>query len=116
MHEKYGPIVRISPYEVHIATPDFFNDIYTQTDRRDIWQWQRRGFGANDSTLSTPHHDHHRKRRAAINPLFSKQRVVRLLPTMEERLRSLWARFEAFQETGTVINLQHAFGAFAAGG
>ncbi len=113
MHLEYGPIVRISPFEVHVSTPDFFNEIYSQTERRDIWRWQRRGFGANESTLSTPLHDHHRKRRAAINPLFSKQRIVKLLPTMKERLASLMKRFETFEGTGEVLNLQHGMAAFA---
>ena len=115
MHERYGPIIRISPHEIHVSTPDFFPEIYSQTERRDIWRWQRRGFGAPDSTLSTVHHDHHRQRRAALNPLFSRQRIVRLQPVMQERLNSLLARIKTFGEDGQILNVQHAFGAFAAG-
>ena len=39
LHKKYGPIVRINPYEVHIDDPDFYDDIYVSGGKRKTEQW-----------------------------------------------------------------------------
>ena len=115
MHEKYGPIIRINPYEIHIATPDFFNEIYSQTEKRDVWGWRKKGFGISVSTLTTLSHDLHRRRRAALNPLFSKQRIVKLQPVIQESVDALMGRIRECGEKGEVVNLKLAFAAFTAG-
>ncbi|KAL9110368.1 MAG: hypothetical protein Q9227_005099 [Pyrenula ochraceoflavens] len=114
LHEQYGPVVRINPYELHFSDPEFFHEIYSQTEKRDAWHWRKKGFGIDHSTLTTLQHDLHRKRRSALNPLFSKQRIAKLQPMIVERVNALVKRIKQFGEDGEVIDFKTAFGAFTA--
>ena len=39
LHEKYGPVVRINPFEVHINDPDFYDELYVAASKRRTEQW-----------------------------------------------------------------------------
>ena len=116
MHEKYGPIIRINPYEIHVSTPDFFSTIYSGAHtKRDKWGWALKGFGIDFSALSTVPHDVHRMRRAALNPLFSKAKIRQMQPVIQERVDAVLDRLDGFKKSGDVVNLKLAFAAFTAG-
>ncbi|KAK0728769.1 cytochrome P450 [Lasiosphaeria miniovina] len=61
MHEGYGPIVRVNPDEIHINDPSWVNTLYTNA--------------AHGALFSTVGHDIHRKRQAAVSPVFSRASV-----------------------------------------
>lgn len=116
MHERYGPIVRINPHEIHVSTPEFFNTIYSGGHtKRDKWGWALKGFGIDFSVLSTIPHDLHRTRRAALNPLFSKAKIRQMQPVIQERVDAVLDRLDGFKKNGEVVNLKLAFAAFTAG-
>lgn len=116
MHEKYGPIIRINPYEIHVATPDFYEKLYAGPgNRRNKWKWFVDQFNIPESGFATADHDAHRIRRAAINPFFSKGAVRRLQPVIDERTDTLLARIPEFRVNKLPINMNHAFTAFTNG-
>ncbi|KAK3321170.1 cytochrome P450 [Cercophora scortea] len=112
MHKQYGPIVRISPAEIHVETPSFADELYSTSRRRDKWERFTRCFGIPDSVFTTVDHDVHRMRRAALNPFFSTASVRRLQPVIEERLDRLLERFAEFQETGETMAVNMAYAAY----
>lgn len=113
MHEKYGPIVRINPYELHIETPEYYDEIYAGGGkRRDKWDWFCNQFGIPESTFATASHEKHRMRRAALNPFFSTASVRRLQPLIEERLDKLMGRFAEFQDSSKSMTVSLAYAAF----
>ncbi|KAK2792149.1 hypothetical protein FQN52_003917 [Onygenales sp. PD_12] len=112
MHEKYGPIVRINPEELHIRDAEFFDEIYSAGNkkRHKYDKWAKMA-GAPTSTSTTVDHDLHRQRRAAINPSFSKRAVVGLEPKVQQKVDTLCERFEALARTGEPVRLDVAYGA-----
>ena len=96
LHKQYGPIIRISPWELHVSDPDFYETIYASSalgHRRDKYEWFTKSFGMDKSVFGTPGHDLHRMRRAALAPYFSMASVRRLQPVIQERVDVLLERF-----------------------
>ena len=114
MHDRYGPIVRINPVELHIETPDFYEKLYGG-NRRDKWDWIVQQFGIPEATFSTVSADLHRLRRSALNPFFSKASVRKLQPVIQEKVDILLARLKEFGGSGAVMNVGHAFAAYTNG-
>src|SRR5436190_22646653 len=106
MHKKYGPIVRINPFELHVETPDFYERLYAGGGKkRNRWEWFTRQFGLPESIVASAEHDKHRIRRAALNPFFSKAAVRRLQPVLDEKLDKLLARFADFQASERIMTV-----------
>ncbi|KAH8697528.1 benzoate 4-monooxygenase cytochrome P450 [Talaromyces proteolyticus] len=115
MHEKYGPIVRINPRQVHIIDPDFYDEIYAGGNRkRDKDPAFTPRLGMSLSVISTVPHDHHRLRRRILNNFFSKQSVTNLEPMLQEKIDKLSQRLRDAKEAGTVVKLEYAFAAVTA--
>ncbi|EKG18136.1 Cytochrome P450 [Macrophomina phaseolina MS6] len=73
-----------------------------------------RGYTFPGATIATIDHDLHRKRRAILNPYFSKRAVAGLEPIINERLDVLCSRVREIAAGGTAIDLTSAFSAFTA--
>jgi hypothetical protein len=115
LHKKYGPIVRINPYELHISTPQFYETLYSSSKKRDKWYWQTKMLGVNSSAFATVNHVKHRERRSALNPYFSAASARRLQPVVDERVRACVARFRDLKGSGDVARLVVITSAFANG-
>jgi len=78
MHDKYGPIVRITPDELHIDDPEYWHEVYcnnSSTRPIDKQEKLRYRFGVPDAIFSTPGGELHRSRRQAMAGFFSRQRL-----------------------------------------
>ncbi|KAL5376808.1 hypothetical protein DPSP01_010219 [Paraphaeosphaeria sporulosa] len=112
LHQKYGPIIRINPYELHVKDPDFYDELYSGPgQKRDKWGWATEMFGNSSSGFGTVSHDLHRLRRNALNPFFSKQAIGRMEPLIRGLIEKLCERFEQSQQSGEPVNTLHAYAA-----
>ncbi|KAI0011562.1 cytochrome P450 [Xylariaceae sp. FL0662B] len=113
LHRKYGPFVRINPYEVHCDDPEFFDVLYVSSAKRrtDKWEWAIRQSWTRNSTFKTIAHDLHRQRRSQLGPFFSKASVRKLEPLIASKVDRLCGRLEESCTAGTAVMLTHAFAA-----
>lgn len=119
LHTRYGPIIRINPFEVHISDPYYYDTIYASTargEKQDKWEWSAKQLGLAGTMIATVGHDHHRARRAAVNHFFSMASVRKLQPMIEERVGQLIERVRGFKDSdGKVLKINQLFSAFTNG-
>ncbi|KAI1818677.1 putative cytochrome P450 [Poronia punctata] len=110
MHDKYGPIVRISPEELHCNDPSFIDTVYAGGSvRRDKYEYYASQFGIPESVFGTVHHNLHRLRRGAMNRFFSKASVTKLEPTIHSKIDKLCRQLSTYIGTRKPLQLNMAF-------
>lgn len=91
LHKQYGPILRISPEELHVSSPDFYNTVFApppdpktrQAPKRHKWKRYVGIFGHPDlSAFGTIDHDKHKMRRGVMDRFFSPAMVKKVAPTI----------------------------------
>ncbi|KAH7032190.1 cytochrome protein [Macrophomina phaseolina] len=114
-HEKYGPIVRITPWEIHICDPDFYDELYSAKSRHSKMPYLAHRFNIAQSTFDVVSHANHQRRRAAVAPFFSRQKILEFSPYIQSRVDRLCSIFQQqYAGTDKVICLNEAWGALAA--
>ncbi|KAK6081697.1 cytochrome P450 [Seiridium cupressi] len=119
MHKKYGPIIRISPYELHVHDPAFFEQLYRQDGRWDKYAWAYDAFAGPGATVFTAEHDLHKARRQPLNSYFAKAKVAKRQDLIKRNVIKLCGRLSEFATTAAsdkttkTVNLGAATSAFA---
>lgn len=78
----------------------------------DKYDWMAGRFGCDTSVFTTGPDEVHRVRRGALNPFFSRARILDLQDIIRQKLDVLLARIREFQKDGRVLRLNRAFMAF----
>ncbi|GIJ85129.1 hypothetical protein Asppvi_003985 [Aspergillus pseudoviridinutans] len=108
LHEKYGPIVRISPTELHVNDPDYYEVLYSRDSPRNKYEYYQKTLNAPLALLNTIDHHLHRQLRAQLNPFFSNARIRRQEPAIKALVDKLCRRLEELKNTGQPLNIEHA--------
>lgn len=108
---RSGPIVRISPFELHISDPEYFDILYSNNLPINKSRWYTGQFDMSYATFGTIEHKQHRLRRSALNPFFSKQMINRLEPTIQTVVEKLSSRLEEFRGTGKPVEMRATYSA-----
>lgn len=111
--KSIGPIVRISPHELHINDPEFYDHLYGTTLKLDKNPWITKQFGNQLSTMGTASHDLHKLRRKAIAPFLSSTRIIQLEGLITSKIERLCDLFSHARDSKTALNIHSAYRATA---
>lgn len=112
LHERYGPIVRITPWEIHIKDPDYYGTVYAGPGKhrnKDPWF---SFISFPQSIFSTNGHELHRARRKVIAQFFKKNAVAATEPLIRENTEALCKHFSSACETRQPLELHAGFYSF----
>lgn len=113
--KKTGPIVRITPWEVHVDDYDYYETIYSTTEHYDKLKSLQHRLSAPWASFSTPEHDIHRARRSALAPFFSKRKVVNYTPFIKALVEKICRRVDTeYKGKHRVLNLNHMWASYTA--
>ncbi|KAL4803097.1 cytochrome P450 [Aspergillus unguis] len=107
LHKKYGPIIRISPSELHVNDPEYYDVIYSRDSPRNKYFYYQRTLNAPLALINAEDQHRHRLVRSQLNPFFSTTRIRQLEPTLKSLVDKLCARLEELKGTDQVVNIEH---------
>ncbi|KAL4941900.1 hypothetical protein BDV06DRAFT_222655 [Aspergillus oleicola] len=114
LHEGYGPIIRVTPDEIHINDVGFLDAVYASAMvPRDKYSYQIRSLRVPGGVGTTVDYHLHRTRREALVPFFSKRNILYLESVIAEKVEQLKNVFVSHKDDGRVVNLSDLFFAFA---
>ncbi|KAI1850422.1 hypothetical protein JX266_004280 [Neoarthrinium moseri] len=113
LHKYYGPIIRISPHELHVNDAAFFDTLYNRQEG--VWHkydWSVDAFATKGATLWTADHTLHKNRRQPLGPFFSKVKVSSQQDMIMRHVQALFDRLSSFAASKKTVDLGAAFTAF----
>jgi hypothetical protein len=114
LHRIYGPVVRISPNEVHLSDPDNYDTIYSQNGKYTKDPRFYAGFGLDSNAMFVAYTESaHRFRRAPLNPFFSRRAVLGLEGIVQEKVAKFLQRLQTDVNNGRPFNIASAYKALS---
>ncbi|OJJ70134.1 hypothetical protein ASPBRDRAFT_45449 [Aspergillus brasiliensis CBS 101740] len=110
MHQCYGPIIQVSPDELHISDPSYHKQLFVMGGARktDLYPASYRGTPYEDFTEIIKTHNVHRLVRAPIDKYFSRASMMAAEPQVVNCIKRFTSRLGEFKDTGKPVNLSYA--------
>ncbi|KAK7926904.1 hypothetical protein PG985_003902 [Apiospora marii] len=107
-HEKYGPVVRLNPNEVHINDISVFHEIFDRTKRftKDPATYS---VGVSNAMTMTIPVEAHRAKRQVLDPVFSKRRVNMMEDYIYDEIDRIFHKIDECTGKGEEVPLHEMF-------
>ncbi|EGY14474.1 trichodiene oxygenase [Verticillium dahliae VdLs.17] len=118
MHEKYGPVVRVTPDEIHVDDPTFYEVLFSPTDMVDKLPFLTAAGNLPGVVSFSTLGEFHRPRRQAVSPFFTRAKVLDNFASMKGAIRSVANRFShrlstEFAGKNITVNIRHMLASIA---
>jgi hypothetical protein len=104
-----GPVVRISPNEVHLSDSENYDKIYNVGGAYYKDPIYYGAWGRDTFIFTIVHNDVHRRRRAPFNPFFSRKNVLETESVVQDKVNRLCRRVREAIAADKPINLHAGF-------
>ncbi|KAI0473333.1 cytochrome P450 [Xylariaceae sp. FL0804] len=107
-HHKYGPVVRISPNEVHLNDASLYHEIYKQNSAftKDPISY---ALGVSEAMAFTVPVEKHKVKRKTLDPNFSKQRVGLMEDGLYDELELVFERIDEYMKRGVEVPIMELY-------
>ncbi|KAL4953185.1 cytochrome P450 [Aspergillus filifer] len=114
LHKQYGPIIRVTPDEIHINDVGFLDTVYAPSMAgKDKYAYQLRSLRVPGGVGTTANHKLHKVRRESLTHFFSKKNILHLEGVITDKVDQLKELIATHVANKTPINLSDAFFAFS---
>ncbi|KAL8769010.1 MAG: hypothetical protein Q9209_004927 [Squamulea sp. 1 TL-2023] len=103
LHQQYGPIIRINPFELHINDPERYSEIYNFNRHL-----EKRDYHIQNVQHTGPH-PQHRPLRRALDPYLSRSTIQSLEPLIKHNMEALCRHLSAARSNHQPIDLSHLY-------
>jgi len=101
--------VRIAPNEIHLSDVDNFDRVYYIGSKFGKDRSFYGALGDQTSMFSTASNELHRRRRAPLNPFFSRRAVLELEDVVQDKAQKLCNRVQDGLDAGRPVNMHDGF-------
>ncbi|ESK81718.1 cytochrome p450 [Moniliophthora roreri MCA 2997] len=110
LHRHYGPVVRVTPWELHFNVPDAFDDIHVAP--KPHWSKDPGFYGSFETAealVSLTDPQRASKRRVLLGPYFSRRGVLQLEHVVQRTVDTLIEKLFSYAETHKPANMFLAY-------
>ncbi|KAI0711404.1 cytochrome P450 [Earliella scabrosa] len=109
LHKRYGPVVRISPDQLHFNALGAYDDIYLHGHRftKDPRMYQGK-FNQDEASLCIIDLREIKTRRDILGPLFSRRAILKLEHVVRSKVTRLIKQLGHYAESGKPANIHRA--------
>ncbi|KAI0747057.1 cytochrome P450 [Daedaleopsis nitida] len=109
LHAQYGPVVRVSPNQLHFSALTAYDDIYLHGHRFTKDPRTYLALNQDDSSFSIIDLREIKQRRDILGPLFSRRAILKLEDVVLSKIDRLVEQLGRYAEAGKPANLRRGF-------